>query len=113
MATGGGVAPARDAAARPIRLLESGPAAGALAAARFAAFNGVTETLQVRPLSVDRKTRALSPPPVPNQASEAPRTNRHVPLAAKAPSPVRRRVTSTTDRAPISPSEAAIWIQLV
>src|SRR5262249_20770743 len=36
MLSNGGVATARDAAERPIRMLESGPAAGALAAARFA-----------------------------------------------------------------------------
>ena len=36
MLSNGGVAMARDAAERPIRMLESGPAAGALAAARFA-----------------------------------------------------------------------------
>jgi N-methylhydantoinase A len=45
MLSNGGVATARDAAARPIRLLESGPAAGALAAARFAAFNGFTNLM--------------------------------------------------------------------
>ncbi len=45
MLSNGGVATARDAAARPIRLLESGPAAGALAAARFAAFNGFTDLM--------------------------------------------------------------------
>jgi N-methylhydantoinase A len=40
MLSNGGVATAEDAAARPIRMLESGPAAGALAAARFAGVNG-------------------------------------------------------------------------
>ena len=50
---------------------------------------GVGATVQVRPRSVERKTRAEEPPPVPNQAFEVPRTTRQVPLAAKAPSPGR------------------------
>ncbi|MBE2317633.1 hydantoinase/oxoprolinase family protein [Solirubrobacter sp. CPCC 204708] len=45
MLSNGGVATARDAADRPIRMLESGPAAGALAAARFAAFNGFRDLM--------------------------------------------------------------------
>ncbi len=40
MLSNGGVATAADAAAQPIRMLESGPAAGALAAARFGAQAG-------------------------------------------------------------------------
>ena len=40
MLSNGGVATAQDAAERPIRMLESGPAAGALAAAKFAGANG-------------------------------------------------------------------------
>jgi N-methylhydantoinase A len=40
MLSNGGVATAQDAAGRPIRMLESGPAAGALAAAKFAGANG-------------------------------------------------------------------------
>jgi N-methylhydantoinase A len=45
MLSNGGVATARDAAARPIRMLESGPAAGALAAARFAGLNGFQDLM--------------------------------------------------------------------
>jgi N-methylhydantoinase A len=45
MLSNGGVATAQDAARRPIRMLESGPAAGALAAARFAGANGYTNLM--------------------------------------------------------------------
>jgi N-methylhydantoinase A len=45
MLSNGGVATARDAARRPIRMLESGPAAGALAAARFAGLNGYADLM--------------------------------------------------------------------
>jgi N-methylhydantoinase A len=45
MLSNGGVALARDAAERPIRMLESGPAAGALAAARFAGLNGFKDLM--------------------------------------------------------------------
>jgi N-methylhydantoinase A len=45
MLSNGGVATARDAAERPIRMLESGPAAGALAAARFAGSNGYADLM--------------------------------------------------------------------
>src|SRR3954452_7534593 len=45
MLSHGGVATARDAAERPIRMLESGPAAGALAAARFAGLNGFQDLM--------------------------------------------------------------------
>jgi N-methylhydantoinase A len=45
MLSNGGVATATDAAERPIRMLESGPAAGALAAARFAALNGFEDLM--------------------------------------------------------------------
>src|SRR3954471_790130 len=46
------------------------------------------ETFHVRPRSVDLNTRASAAPPVPNQALLFPCAIRHVPLAAKAPSPV-------------------------
>lgn len=45
MLSNGGVATAEDAAQRPIRMLESGPAAGALAAARFAGLNGFSDLM--------------------------------------------------------------------
>src|SRR3954454_2711348 len=45
MLSNGGVATAEDAAERPIRMLESGPAAGALAAARFAGLNGFDDLM--------------------------------------------------------------------
>jgi N-methylhydantoinase A len=45
MLSNGGVATARDAARRPIRMLESGPAAGALGAARFAGANGYADLM--------------------------------------------------------------------
>ena len=45
MLSNGGVATAQDAADRPIRMLESGPAAGALAAARFAGLNGFKDLM--------------------------------------------------------------------
>ena len=45
MLSNGGVATAKDAAARPIRMLESGPAAGALGAARFAGLNGFKDLM--------------------------------------------------------------------
>ncbi len=45
MLSNGGVATATDAAARPIRMLESGPAAGALGAARFAGLNGFKDLM--------------------------------------------------------------------
>jgi N-methylhydantoinase A len=45
MLSNGGVATAPDAAERPIRMLESGPAAGALGAARFAGLNGYTDLM--------------------------------------------------------------------
>jgi N-methylhydantoinase A len=45
MLSNGGVATAHDAAERPIRMLESGPAAGALGAARFAGANGFTDLM--------------------------------------------------------------------
>jgi N-methylhydantoinase A len=45
MLSNGGVATAQEAADRPIRMLESGPAAGALAAARFAALNGFKDLM--------------------------------------------------------------------
>ncbi|MDA0168535.1 hydantoinase/oxoprolinase family protein [Solirubrobacter taibaiensis] len=45
MLSNGGVATAKDAADRPIRMLESGPAAGALAAARFAGLNGYSDLM--------------------------------------------------------------------
>jgi N-methylhydantoinase A len=45
MLSNGGVATAPDAAERPIRMLESGPAAGALAAAKFAGANGYADLM--------------------------------------------------------------------
>jgi len=45
MLSNGGVATAQDAAERPIRMLESGPAAGALAAAKFAGANGYDDLM--------------------------------------------------------------------
>src|SRR5215207_9539965 len=45
MLSNGGVATAQDAAERPIRMLESGPAAGALAAAKFAGANGYADLM--------------------------------------------------------------------
>jgi len=45
MLSNGGVATAQDAADRPIRMLESGPAAGALAAAKFAGVNGYDDLM--------------------------------------------------------------------
>src|SRR4029078_7006594 len=50
---------------------------------------GVSATLQVRPRSVDRKTRALAAPPVPIHAFDLPCTMRQGPPAAKTPSPAR------------------------
>jgi N-methylhydantoinase A len=45
MLSNGGIATAEAAAARPIRLLESGPAAGALAAARFGGRSGFADLM--------------------------------------------------------------------
>jgi N-methylhydantoinase A len=45
MLSNGGVATAQDAAERPIRMLESGPAAGALGAAKFAGHNGYEDLM--------------------------------------------------------------------
>ncbi len=53
------------------------------------------------PRPVERKTR---PAPVPNQASRSPRTTRHVPLAANAPSPrAATRGGTPTGRDPARP----------
>src|ERR1035438_10586722 len=47
---------------------------------------GVVATVQERPPSWDRKTRAAPGPPVANHASRLPNRVRHVLLAAKEPS---------------------------
>src|SRR5579871_2939484 len=47
---------------------------------------GVAVTVQVRPASSDRNTRAAPRPPVANQTCRSPITNRQLLLAANAPS---------------------------
>src|SRR5207342_603155 len=56
-------------------------------AAEPPAWSGVSATRQVRPRSVDRNTRARSPPPVPIQTFDVACTVSQVPLAANAASP--------------------------
>ena len=77
--------PARSPASRRANAIEKSPDDA------LPAGTGVSATVQVRPRLLVWNTRETFAPPVTNQASSPPLSAvRHVPLAAKAPSPVER-----------------------